>query len=197
MNWLDIVLLLILAWSVAASLRKGLTREILGLATVVLALLLALWFYGTAGSSLAPYVSSRSLANLGGFLAVFAGVMLLGSLVGFILGKFLRVTGLSLVDRLLGAAFGAVRGTLVAIVLIMAIMAFSSGDRPPASVVHSRFAPYVTSAARVAASLAPHELKEGFQKTYAQVQAAWGKIVGNGLRGAPSAQKEKKDEREL
>src|ERR1035438_6826295 len=130
MNWLDIVLLLILAWSIATSFRKGLTREVLGLASVVVAFLLALWFYGTAGAYLTPYVSSRSLANLAGFLAVFAAVMLLGSLVGFIVGKFLRVTGLSIVDHALGAAFGALRGTLIAIVLIMAIMAFSTGDRP-------------------------------------------------------------------
>jgi membrane protein required for colicin V production len=196
MNWLDIVLLLILAWSIATSLRKGLTREVLGLASVVFALLLALWFYGTAGTFLTPYASSRSLANLAGFLAVFAGVMLLGSLVGFILGKFLRVTGLSIVDRLLGAAFGALRGTLIAIVLIMAIMAFSSGDRPPGSVVRSRLAPYVAGAAHVVVSVAPHELKEGFRKTYAQVQAAWREIIGNGLPAAPNAQKGK-DEREL
>jgi membrane protein required for colicin V production len=196
MNWLDMVLLLILAWNIASSFRKGLTQEVLSLATVVLAMLLGLWFYGTAGSYLTPYLSSHSLANLAGFLVVFVGVMLLGSLVGFTLGKVLRVTGLSVVDRVLGAAFGALRGTLIAIVLIMAIMAFSSGDRPPDSVVRSRFAPYVADAAHVVASIAPHEVKEGFRRTYEQVKGAWGKIVGNGLRGAPIAPKET-DERKL
>jgi membrane protein required for colicin V production len=197
MNWLDIVLLLILAWSIATSFRKGLTREVLGLASVVVAFLLALWFYGTAGAYLTPYVSSRSLANLAGFLAVFAAVMLLGSLVGFIVGKFLRVTGLSIVDHALGAAFGALRGTLIAIVLIMAIMAFSTGDRPPESVVRSRCAPYVAGAAHAMVSVAPHELKEGFRKSYGQVKAAWGKIIDKGLQVAPNAQRERKDEREL
>lgn len=196
MNWLDIVLLLILAWSIATSFRRGLTREVLGLASVVAALLLALWFYGTAGGYLAPYLSSRSLANLAGFLVVFAAVMLLGSLAGFVLGKFLRVTGLSIVDHALGAAFGALRGTLIGVVLIMAIMAFSSGDRPPSSVVRSRFAPYVAGAARVVASIAPHELKDGFRKTHAQAKAAWGRMIENGLQAAPGAQKGK-DERKL
>ena len=196
MNWLDIVLLLILAWNIARSFRKGLTQEIVGLASVVLAFLLGIWFYGTAGSFLAPYLSSRSLANLAGFLVVFAGVMLLGSVASFVLGKLLRVTGLSMVDHALGAAFGALRGTLIAIVLIMAIMAFSPGDRPPESVVRSRIAPYVAGASHVLVSIAPHELKEGFGKTYAQVKADWGKIVDDGLRGAPNAQREK-DERKL
>jgi membrane protein required for colicin V production len=196
MNWLDIVLLIILIWSVAASFRKGLTREILGLVSVVLALLLAVWFYGSAGSLFAPYLSSRGLANLAGFLTVFAGVMLLGSLVSFALGKFLKVTGLSIVDHLLGAAFGALRGTLVAVVLIMAIMAFSSGDKPPESVVHSRVAPYVARASHVLASIAPHEVREGFRKTYEQVRAAWGGLLDHGLRGAPGSQREQ-DERKL
>jgi membrane protein required for colicin V production len=196
MNWLDIVLLLILAWSIARSFRKGLVQEILGLASVVLGLLMGLWFYGTAGTYLMPYLSSRSLANLAGFLVVFAGVMLLGSLASYVLGKFLSVTGLSIVDHVLGAAFGALRGTLIAIVLIMAAMAFSSGDQPPGALVHSRLAPYVAGAAHVVASVAPHELKEGFRKTYAQVTASWGKIVDNGLRSAPNQQKDR-DERKL
>lgn len=195
MNWLDIVLLIVLAWSVAASFRKGLTREILGLASAVLALLLALWFYGSAGALFAPYVNSHAVANLLGFLAVFAGVMLLGSLVSFIIGKFLRVTGLSIVDHLLGAAFGALRATLIAVVLIMAIMAFSAGG-PPDSVVHSRVAPYVARASRVLVSIAPHELREGFRRTYAQAREAWDGILNRGLRAAPVLQG-KKDERKL
>src|ERR1017187_9874687 len=157
MNWMYIVLLLILAWNIARSFRKGLTQEIVGLASVVLAFLLGIWFYGTAGSFLAPYLSSHSLANFAGFLVVFAGVMLLGSVASFVLGKLLRVTGLSMVDHALGAAFGALRGTLIAIVLIMAIMAFSPGDRPPESVVRSRIAPYVAGASHVLVSIAPHE----------------------------------------
>jgi len=191
MNWLDIVLLLILAWSVWTSLRKGLTREIVGLASVVLALLLGLWFYGPAGAVFAPYLSSRSLANLAGFLVVFCGVLALGAAVNFTLGKFWKVTGLSFVDHLLGAAFGALRGVLISIALITAIMAFSPGGSPPESVVRSRMAPYVTEAARVCSSLAPYELKEGFRKTYGQVKAAWGKAVRGEMPNAPAAQKGK------
>jgi hypothetical protein len=48
----------------------------------------------------------------------------------------------------------------------------------------------------VVVGIAPRELKEGFRKTYAQVQAAWREIIGNGLPAAPNAQKGK-DEREL
>jgi membrane protein required for colicin V production len=181
MNWLDVVLLAILAASVVMSLRKGLSREVIGLASVVLAILLGIWFYGTAGSFLVPYLSSRPLANFAGFLLVFCGVMVVGSLVGYIVGKFLKVTGLSIFDHLLGAVFGAVRGILISVALIMAIMAFPRGDQPPASVVHSRTAPYVVDAARAFAAVAPHELKEGFHRTYDQVKSAWGKALPEGI----------------
>jgi membrane protein required for colicin V production len=189
MNWFDIVLLLIVAASVYTSFRKGLSREIIGLVSVVLALLLGIWFYGTAAAFIQPYVSSRTGANLGGFLVVFLGVLLLGHLVGYVVGKFLRVTGLSIFDHLLGAGFGVVRGVLVAVALLMAVMAFRDGDKPPAAVVNSRLAPYVAGAAQLFADVAPHELKEGFRKTYTEVKSAWRTAVEEQLHGGPRAEK--------
>ena len=68
MNWLDVVLAAVLAWSVFTGFRKGLVREVIALTSVVAALLLAIWLYGTAASFLLPYISSRPAANLAGFL---------------------------------------------------------------------------------------------------------------------------------
>ena len=189
MNWLDAVLLVILVVSVLTSFRKGLSREVIGLVAVVVALIFGIWFYGSAGSLVLPYVSSPSVANLAGFFLVFFGVILLGSIVSHVVGRFLRVTGLSIVDHALGAAFGLVRGTLVAVALIMGIMAFSPGERPPESVVNSRVAPYAVDTARFFVSLAPHELKEGYRKTYAQVKAAWQTALDKGIRGVPNGGK--------
>jgi membrane protein required for colicin V production len=196
MNWLDLVLAIIIVASVMMSFRKGLSREVIGLVSVVLALVLGAWFYGTAGAFLLRYVSSPSVANFAGFFLVFTGVMLLGGLVSYIVGKFLRVTGLSIVDHALGAGFGLLRGTLVAVALVMGMMAFAQGDKPPASVVESRLAPYVVDAARLFAGMAPHELKEGFRKSYAQVKEAWSNAIDKGIRSIPSGKKEK-DERQI
>ncbi|MBZ5622461.1 MAG: CvpA family protein [Acidobacteriia bacterium] len=189
MNWLDAVLLVILAVSVLTSFRKGLSREVIGLAAVVLALLFGIWFYGPVGSLVLPYLSSRSAANFAGFILVFFGVVLLGSVVSYVVGRFLRVTGLSIFDHALGAVFGVVRGTLIAVALIMGIMAFSPGDKPPESVVNSRMAPYEVDAARVIVSMAPHELREGFRKTYAQVKTAWDHALEKGIRSVPNREK--------
>jgi membrane protein required for colicin V production len=177
MNWFDLLLLLILAASVMTSFRKGFSREVIGLASVVLALLCGIWFYGTAGALFAPYVSSPGVAHLAGFFLVFLGVMLVGALVSGVVGRFLQVTGLSFFDHILGAGFGLARGVLIAVALVTGVMAFSPGGQPPAAVVQSRIAPYAVDGARVVTSVAPHELREGFSKTYAEVKSAWEKAV--------------------
>jgi membrane protein required for colicin V production len=192
MNWLDVVLLVIVVYSVVASFRKGVTREIVGLVSVVLGLVLGAWFYGTAGGLLQPYVNSRTAANFGGFFLVFCAVCLAGSLLSFVLGKFLKVTGLSLFDHALGAAFGLVRGALIAVALITGVMAFSQGGKPPSSVVNSRLAPYLVQGSRVVAAMAPHELKEGFHKTYAEAKTAWEATIQRGIRKAPKTEEHEK-----
>ena len=173
MNWLDVVLLMIIAFSIFGSFRKGLSRQIIHLAAVVAGILLGAWFYGRVAEYLEPHLSSPTAAKLGGFLIVFLAVMLLGAVVSWIVGKFLRVTGLSFVDHLLGAGFGLVQGVLVSAALLMGVMAFSRDGKPPQSVEESRMAPYVSQGARVFAAMAPHELKEGFSQSYGQAKAAW------------------------
>lgn len=194
MNWLDVVLFLIVAGSVYTSFRKGLSREVIGLISVVVALILGIWFYGSAGAYLLPYLSSRAAANLGGFLLVFCGVMLVGALVSFTVGKFLKVTGLSIFDHLLGAMFGMVRGALISVAILMAVMAFSPKSKPPEAVVNSRLAPYVTRAANFCADMAPYDLKEGFHKTYAEVRTAWRAALEKGIR-RPALEKSENEKR--
>jgi membrane protein required for colicin V production len=189
MNWLDIVLLLVLVGSIVTSFSTGLAREIVGLVSMIAALVLAIWFYGTAGSFLQPYVSSPGIANFCGFLIVFCGVIALGAILGRLLRRMIKVAGLSFVDRLLGAGFGIVRGLLIAIALVLALLAFTPGKAPPNAVVHSKVAPYVIDAARVCAAVAPHELKDGFRKSYEQVKTIWGNALKKGIRGLPDAGK--------
>ena len=98
-------------------------------------------------------------------------------------GRFLRVTGLSIFDHAAGRGFGLARGVLIAVALIMGIMAFSPSGRPPASVVE--FADGALRGgcgARRSRRWRPHELREGFRKTYAQVKSAWEKTLEDGIR---------------
>jgi len=196
MNWLDAVLGIILLASSAGGFRRGFSRQIIGLISGVLALLLGIWFYGMPAAWFAPYLSSPALASAAGFAVVFCGTLLLGGAVGMVVHRFLKVTGLSFFDHILGAGLGLVRGSLVAIAIVMGAMAFSRTDKPPRAIVESRLAPYVVDAAHLFASMAPHDLKEGFRKTYAQVKAAWNDALEKGIHGVPAGEK-KKNERQI
>ena len=176
MNWLDIVLLIVLAGSVVTSFSTGLAREVVGLISMIAALV-------------QPYVSSPGIANFCGFLLVFCGVLVLGAILGRVMGRLMKVAGLSFVDRLLGAGFGLVRGLLISIAVVLALLAFTPGKSPPDSVVHSKVAPYVIDAARVCAATAPHGLKDGFHKSYEQVKTIWGNALKKGIRESPGAGK--------
>jgi membrane protein required for colicin V production len=195
MNWLDVVLALIVVVSVVSSFRKGLSREIIGLASVILGLLLGIWFYGPASIYVQPYVNSPLAAKLAGFFLVFTLVFLAGVFVRFVVGKFLRVTRLSAIDHLLGAGFGAARGVLIAVALLTGIMAFARDGKPPASVTESRLAPYVSVGARFFVAMAPHELKEGFRRTYAEAKSAWDSALQNRTHGRPKAERDENEKR--
>ncbi len=174
MNWLDIVLVAVLAFSTIRSLRKGFSREVVGLAAALAALVLAMWFYGMAGTFIAPYVGSPRTANLLGFVLVIIAVLLVGSLAGWIVSRFLRTVGLSFFDRLLGGAFGFVRGLLITIGVLTAVMAFgprTENNPTPEAVVHSRIAPWVLEASRWFVAIAPMELKQSFRERYSQVRS--------------------------
>src|SRR4051794_33423200 len=106
MNWLDAILAIALLFCLINGFRRGLSRQIIGLITGLVALLLGIWFYGTAGGWLLPYVSSPVLAKAAGFVLVFCGVMAVGSAAGYVTGRFLKVSGLSWFDHVLGAGFG-------------------------------------------------------------------------------------------
>jgi membrane protein required for colicin V production len=196
MNWLDFVLAAILLVCFIGGVRRGFSRQVIGLVSGVLALLLAIWFYGTAGTFLHPYVSSPVLASAGGFAIIFCGVLLVGAIVSHIVGRFLNITGLSFVDHVLGGGFGILRGLVYAIAIIMGAMAFSRGAKPPEAIVDSRLAPYVVDASHLVVAMAPHDLKEGFRRTYEQVKSAWSDTLDKGMRHLPDGGK-KKDERQI
>jgi membrane protein required for colicin V production len=168
-NWLDIVIGLTVLLSVLGGVRKGFSREIIGLAAALLGLLLASQFYRIAGQQLKPYISEEFLGSVAGFLIVFLGVVIAGAVLSSIVRRLLKTVGLSAVDRMLGAIYGLVRGSLVAFAIVMALKAF--GSREP--VVKSRIAPYLVEGSGIAAQAAPRGLAERIQRQYSDLKSSW------------------------
>src|SRR5215212_3192217 len=119
MSWVDFIFGILVIASVAAGVSKGFIRIGIGFVAAVVGIVIASWFYGTAAGWLIPYVTSAGVANLLGFVLVFALVLSFGALVSTVLVRMFKLIGLSWLDRLLGGLFGFVRGLLICVALLM------------------------------------------------------------------------------
>jgi membrane protein required for colicin V production len=172
LNWIDLLLLAVVGVSMVAGFAAGFARVGVGFAAMIVGVFFGFWFYGIVAAYVLDYVSSRAMANLIGFFLILAGVLILGAIVGRILAKFFRWVGLSWFDRLLGGAFGLVRGFVVAAALVTVLLAFAPTP-PPGSVVDSKLMPYVIDVSDVLAALTPREIKDAFAATKDKVKAVW------------------------
>jgi membrane protein required for colicin V production len=169
MNWLDWAIVLFVVLSIVGGFREGFIRIGIGFVALLIGFLGAAWFYGLLADPLLPYVKARWLANLLAFQIIFFGVMIAGAVFAALITRMFRMIGLSPIDRALGALFGAVRAGFVVVIVTLCVMAFAPRSLP-AAVETSRFAPDIIRTSRVLSSLAPYELKQGFNRTFDQVQ---------------------------
>ncbi len=191
MNWLDLVLICLLAASVFSGFSKGLVRQVIGLAAAVAGLICGAWFYRMPAETVRPYAGSQAVANLCGFLLIFFGAIILGWLVSMLIGMLVKAVGLSWLNRLGGAAFGVVRGIVVGVAVITAMVAFLPGREakdPPQAVVHSRIAPYILDAAHALTLAAPRELRDEFARRYDEIRRVWEEAMKHGLRRLPDSE---------
>ena len=145
MTWFDYAVIAIVGLSVLLSIIHGFVREILSLASWVVAFLVA-QIYATGVAPLLPAViNNPSVRLLAGFLSVFLAVLVVMTLLAIALSKLIKTAGLGFVDRALGGVFGLVRG--LAIVLIAVLLAgLTSLPRQPAWRQAVLSAPLVTLA---------------------------------------------------
>ncbi len=188
LNYLDFVLLAIIGVSVVASLIRGFTRELAGLVSLVAGVLAGLWFHGAVAAFLMQYVSSPDIARMAAFGLIFLGVVIIGGFMGSMAAKAMELTGLSLFDRLAGAAFGSLKGVLFCAVILFALLAFTPAG-PPAALNGSVTAPYVLSVANLLAALAPAEVKAAMARNAKVIEQNWkgGVSLPGTQEGGPAA----------
>jgi membrane protein required for colicin V production len=159
-NWLDGIILGVVAISVVAAMWEGIIREIISLASFIIGLAVAALQYPRAASWFRGATDSPEVAKGLGFLVLFLGILIAGAVIAFLLRRFVHIAGLGLFDRLLGGIFGLVRGFAICSVLLLAMVAFSL---KAAAVQESTLAPYVLMGARVVGAALPKDLRLQFQ----------------------------------
>ena len=149
LNPLDWLLLALLLYSGIRAALNGFFREAFSLLGLLLGFPLACWFYHDGAHALAGMISSPPIAQLAAFLLILAAVTLT------LFRRGVRTVGLGFVDRLGGALFGLIRGTLLGTALLLAVTAFL----PTAPWVQtSQLAPYLLQAAHAVSFAMPQDL---------------------------------------
>ena len=119
MTLFDLAVIAIVGLSVLLSVIRGLVREVLALVAWVVAFLAANLLAGTVVPWMPEALASEELRLLAAFVCVFLGVLIVMSLLAMLASKLVKSAGLGLEDRLLGTAFGLVRGLLVVMILVL------------------------------------------------------------------------------
>ena len=128
--WLDWALVSVLALSMVVGLVRGFVFECLSLAGWVVAWFVAQW----AAPWLGPHIalgSAGSALNLGlAFALAFIGALIVWALLARLVRLLIHATPLSVVDRLLGALFGLLRGAvlLLAVATVVALTPASQSN---------------------------------------------------------------------
>jgi len=167
---LDWLFVAILVYSIAISWFKGFVREVLGLVTVILGVLLASWLCRAVGNRFKDVVRTENIALFLGFSLIFLLVLAAGFLVIWLINRFMKFAKLQWADRLLGAAFGFVRGWVISAAILLALTAFEIQTE---RLRNSELVPYFLPGSRVIAVMTPYELKAKFLVGYRTLERWW------------------------
>jgi membrane protein required for colicin V production len=125
MNWADWVIVAVIGISSLISIKRGFVNEAISLAVWGLAFFVAVAFHERFAVLLQDFIEAASIRYMAAFGALFAATLIVGSMIKYLLGELVKITGLSGTDRLLGTAFGLSRGVIIVMaILILLPMAF-------------------------------------------------------------------------
>jgi len=163
-NWLDILLLVIIAITIIIGAVRGFIRQIIGLLAVIAGLVLAIKYY-SYGADIIPFIRNDVLAQLISFFLIFVTVLCIGWVINILLAKAVRGPFKSL-NRLLGAGFGLIKGVLICCVVVFGFLIFPVNAK---ALEESQLTPYCMEIAKAAYNLIPQELKDKFNEAYQEI----------------------------
>lgn len=119
-NWVDWAILAIILISAVLSLTRGFFREIISLLSWVAAFVVGRVFYEPLAEILSGFFqASPSIYALAAFVILFVATLIVGGLIGILIRSLVKLSGLSMTDRILGVGFGVLRGGLVIVIMLV------------------------------------------------------------------------------
>ena len=171
MNAFDILVAVILSYSLIRGLFRGLVRELASIVGVLGGFFAAYSFYGAVAGYLSGLVSNPAYRNILAFMVIFCVVVILVNLLAVVIKYVLRIVFLGWLDRLGGVAFGVVKGVLIVSVIFLVLTAFLPKGTP--LIRDSMSAPYISMVSEKLAALVSNDIKSEFSAKLDALKKAW------------------------
>ena len=173
MNALDIIIGLILAYSLIRGVFRGLVVEIASIFGVFAGIYAAVFYYPYAAAYLGRWIAEAAYRNIASFIVIFGLVFIVVGILGVLIKYLLNIASLGWLDRLCGIAFGGIKGILISAVLLMALTAFLPSGTP--MIKKSHLAPHVNLIAMRLAKIVPQDMRQQFFRKMKELDKAWQK----------------------
>jgi membrane protein required for colicin V production len=168
MTFFDFLVLALIASSVISGAMRGIVRALLTGAALIIGLFIAAQGYQAVGAILRglKVFESSGAANAGGFLLIMIVALVGGFLAGRLVSGGLKQVRLEWFDRVLGGAFGLLRGLAVCSILYLALTAFPVSIN---SVTEARTAPLLAQGAKLLGIFTSQEVRTRFYESYSDL----------------------------
>jgi membrane protein required for colicin V production len=130
MNWLDYLLIALMVISCVAGVLRGLLREVIALVTWVAAVWIAWHYAAVLEPRLGGALASEGVRAWAARSIIFVAVVLLGTCIGAIVGRVVRLSIFSGTDRFFGGIFGFLRGLVMIGLFVMLCHALRLNGEP-------------------------------------------------------------------
>jgi membrane protein required for colicin V production len=172
-DWFICALVLV---NVIAAATQGFFSEALTMAGLVVGYIVAAWKYRGFAEWLESFLKNVWLAEVLGFLVIFFAIVILFGLAARIARWVMKQSGLSGLDRFLGAVLGLLKGGLMVAVILMGMTAFAPTSK---LLQNSQLAPYFLVVGRAAIWVAPSELRARFYQGLELIHQAPQKLTSS------------------
>ena len=125
---IDYIIIGMISFSIIVSLLRGFVREVMSLASWVVAFIVASQFYPYLATYLTQ-IDSPYLRNGTAIGILFVLTLIVGAVLNYIIAQLVDKTGLTGTDRVLGAAFGLLRGVLIVAAILFFLDTFTNFEQ--------------------------------------------------------------------
>ena len=171
MNPFDIIIIVILGYSLVRGVFRGLVKEVSSIIGVLGGFYAAFTYYTMLGKPLSGLIKEPAYLNILSFLIIFCTVLIIVGVLGIIIKYLLNIAFLGWVDRIGGVGFGLAKGVLIASVLFITLTAFL--PKGSAFLKNSMLAPHVSWVSEKMVKVVSKEMKQDFMAKLGELKKTW------------------------